>query len=148
MIIHDYLCSTALRQNAARHTTLEKDFLCHHTAQCPKLWPFQCITWVEPVWCKGKSWICEQSYGSWKTCPADGLKTRNPPHPRPCHFLPGLAQATVSYEAHTPPHLGQEQEKSGECMYSTLHYSLVRLAVFPICVNNWIAFPGKLISTW
>lgn len=102
-------------------------FLWQHTAQHPKWWPFQCITWSDPVWCKGNQWICEQSSGSWRTCPADGLKTRSPPHRRPCHSLPVLAPATVNYEAHTPHHLGQEQETSAESKYSTLCYSPVKL---------------------
>lgn len=72
----------------------------------------QCITWGGPVCCKRKSWICAPSYDSWRTCPADGPKTRSPPLPRPCHSLPGLARAGVSCEARTPPHRGQEQEMS------------------------------------
>lgn len=81
-----------------------------------------CITWEERVWCMETSGIYERSYGSWRTCPAAGLKTHSPPHLRPCHSPLGLAPAAVSCGAQTQPHPGQEGETSREsiCMYYVL----------------------------
>lgn len=78
------------------------------------------VTWTETVWCKEKSWVCEKSSGSWRTCRGGELRTRSPLHPRPCRFPPDLAPVSGSCEAHTWSRPGREQERSGGSVNRTL----------------------------